>query len=321
VGFLRETSSSKADFERQFYAETQHLKDEAIKFLWQQSLKDWVEGRTIELLAHKKDRRGETENILTPGVGELQREVEQLEKSSEELRVPTGMGEFDTAAFADDYSNQKAALRLRIRADHTVLERVRTRCHEYASRMESQINAQKGNTEFLSDVQATVNNYFASRSPDTFNKLLKASQLATSKSQEDHALLLTAVRRALSAVSDYFYPPVDDEVACNDGQRRKMGPEQYLNRLEEYCTQLLDKSTADTLVKAELHHLVLFARRLNDIASKGVHAAVRPEEARQGLVGLYMFLANIITRIEIKTPNHQVELVGGPLRGSTNAHS
>ena len=33
----------------------------------------------------------------------------------------------------------------------------------------------------------------------------------------------------------------------------------------------------------------MFVRRLNDVASKGVHTDVSHEEAKQGLIGLYMF--------------------------------
>lgn len=43
---------------------------------------------------------------------------------------------------------------------------------------------------------------------------------------------------------------------------------------------------------------MVFARKLNDIASKGVHAEVTSGEAKQGLVGLYLFLSNIIEKME-----------------------
>jgi hypothetical protein len=47
-------------------------------------------------------------------------------------------------------------------------------------------------------------------------------------------------------------------------------------------------------------YLITFARKLNDIASKGVHAEATAVEAKQGLVGLYMFTSNLISRVEQK---------------------
>jgi hypothetical protein len=101
--------------------------------------------------------------------------------------------------------------------------------------------------------------------------------------------LLTEVRRALKAASDYFYPPVPGKVRCADGVERSLGDEQYLNRLQEFLAQKFAHSTAKELMAAELNHLNAFLRRLNDMASKGVHAPVSLAESKQGLVGLYFF--------------------------------
>jgi hypothetical protein len=48
--------------------------------------------------------------------------------------------------------------------------------------------------------------------------------------------------------------------------------------------------------------LVVFARRLNAMASKGVHAEVTLSEARQGFLGLYMFLYNLCQRLDAERP-------------------
>lgn len=154
-------------------------------------------------------------------------------------------------------------------------------------------------TSFISETQSQVNLYFSTRSEDTYRKLQKATHLLRSNNPEDHALLLTTVRRAINSVADFFYPPVSDEVRCSDGIIRKMGNEQYLNRLHEFCSTTFDASTSKELIRAELNYLMLFARKLNDIASKGVHAEVSVVEAKQGIVGLYLFLSNLINKLEI----------------------
>jgi hypothetical protein len=54
-------------------------------------------------------------------------------------------------------------------------------------------------------------------------------------------------------------------------------------------------------LKAELEALGKFLERLNDLASKGVHASVALTEAKQGLVGWYFFLFNLSQNLSHKT--------------------
>ena len=54
------------------------------------------------------------------------------------------------------------------------------------------------------------------------------------------------------------------------------------------------------LIKAELDYFMVFARKLHDIASKGVHAEVTVIEAKQGFVGLYLFLSNLIQKLQLE---------------------
>jgi hypothetical protein len=79
---------------------------------------------------------------------------------------------------------------------------------------------------------------------------------------------------------------------------RDLGSEQYLNRLHEFFVQQFGSNSSTSLLRSELEHLAVFLRRLNDMASKGVHAQVSALEARQGLVGVYMFLSNVIAKLD-----------------------
>jgi len=299
--FLREMYPVKREFLRVLYDDTSHLKKEAQKFLVEKSLEYWLDTHTLDYsLATNED--GEECNILTFGVGQIASELEQGELSIKDLKLPQGMGEFDTAAFTDRYMNKKEWLRLRIRAVHTVKDRIKTRCLNYAIRVERQLQAQSKSQDFLQQIQGEVNNYFKAYSEDVYTKLQKAAQLVDSNDSEDHSLLLTQVRRAIKASADFFYPPKAELVLCSDGKERSLGEEQYLNRLQEFLMTRFPESTSRDLIKAELEHLSTLARRLNDIASKGVHADVSPQEAKQGLLGLYMFLYNVVVKLQNKDP-------------------
>jgi hypothetical protein len=298
--FLREMYPNKKELVRVLYDDTSHLKEEAQKFLYEKSLEYWLDTHSLDF-SLATDDYGEDPNVLVIGAGEFDPELEQWERSIQDMAVPTGMGEFDTAAFTDRYNNQKAQIRLRIKAIQTVKERLRTRCLNYAIRIERQLEAQRKAQSFLEQAQNDVNNYFKAHSEDVYTKLQKAAQLVDSDNPEDLSLLLTQVRRAIKAAADFFYPPRDQVVKCSDGTERVLGDEQYLNRLQEFLANRLAKSSSRDLLRAELDHLAVFARRLNDIASKGVHATVSFSEAKQGLLGLYLFMYNLCSHLDEKS--------------------
>jgi hypothetical protein len=270
---------------------------EAKKYLWEKSAEYWLDTHTLDFSLGTDDK-GDELNVLSIAMSEIDSELEQWERSIADLQVPAGMGEYDTAAFADKYSRQKAEIRLRMKALQTIKQRIKTRCVNYAIGIERQLQAQSKSHSFLAEVHNEVNNYFKSRSDEVYTKLQKAVQLVDSTDPEDCSLLLTQVRRAMKACADFFYPPANRKVMCADGKERVLGDEQYLNRLYEFMGTKFAKSSSSDLLFSELDHLSVFARRLNDVASKGVHAAVSPKEAKQGLLGLYMFLYNVTSRLE-----------------------
>ncbi len=303
--FVRELYGTK-HFKRVFVEDMRNLKPEAVKYVDDKSFQIWLAERTLPFNLDEDDDYkdvNEQRNVLALGIGDIESAITQLQGYIQDLTVPAGMAAFDTAAFTDSYSRRKAVFRMHIKANELVRNLVKARCFNYAVTVEKQLQAQQKPEMFLLEVQREVNNYFNARCDDVYTKLQKAAELADSASSEDHALLLTAVRRAMKAAADYFYPPPDNPVVCSDGKERKLGDDQYLNRLEEFIATSLPAGTSRDILKAELSFLAAFARRLNDISSKGVHADVTGGEAKQGLAGLYMFLYNVISRLQAREPS------------------
>lgn len=296
VIFLRELYPDRHQLKVAFFDETQHLQKEAQDFLWKTTQDRWIEERSLGYSLTEDENK----KVLAMGVGELIHEIEQMEKSIDDLRLPPGMGEFDTAAFTDRHSELKGHMRLMIRSCHTILERIRTRCLNYATRIEHQLQTADRASDLMASVQNDVHNYYAERSQTAYEKLRKAASLIGSKEPEDHALLLTSIRRAVKAIADYHFPPHTNPVKCNDGVKRELGEEQYLNRLQEFCISQVSSSSSTKLLRAEMDYLSAFVRRLNDVASKGVHSEVTGREAKQGLLGLYLFASNLIAKLEQK---------------------
>ena len=302
--FLRELYPSNKAAMQAMHDDLQHLKPKSRKFLAEKSLNAWLDTHTLPFNMTPDEEgldEGEQHKVLAAAVGEIDTEIEQWERSIADLTLPSGMGEFDTAAFTDRYSEQKAACRLRIKGLHIVRERIKANCLNYAIRIERQLEAQQKSQGFLDQVQTEVNNYFRAHCEDASTKLLRATQLVNSSNSEDAALLLTEIRRAMKSVADFLYPPAIGKVRCVDGQERLLGDEQYLNRMHEFLAARLDRSSSSELLRAEFEYFAAHFRRLNDLASKGVHAEVTLSEAKLGLLNLYLFLHNVCSRLDIET--------------------
>ena len=291
--FLHELYPDREEFVRVLYDDFQELKPEAFKLAYETSFKRWMEAHKTDVPMGRNER-GEEKNMISRSIAEIEQEIETLKQEIGELVVPPGMGEFDTAAFTDQMASARSQRRLYLSAHRNVRNKIKARCLSYATQIEKQLAAQRVNQNAIFGLQSRVNNYFRSHAPEVYEKLIKATNLLNSNDNEDAALLLTSIRRAVSGAADHFYPPKTEMVLCSDGIERKLGPDQYLNRLTEFVSVIAPKGASKDLIKAELEVISAFSRRLNDLASKGVHASVTHDEAEQGLIGLYFFLANLI---------------------------
>jgi len=306
--FLRELYPNTREVARALFDDIAPLKKDGKKYIFDISLDRWLETHTVELGFdddHVDD--GEKRNVLRIAAGEIEAELAQCERSIDDLVVPEGMAPFDTAAFTDGNIREKGYIRLRIKAILQIKSRVKAKCLSYAIQMERQLDAQIKTQSFLEDIQNEVNNFFKSHSENVYNKLQKAAQLATSNDLEDASLLLTEVRRSLKEAADYLYPPVPGKIRCADGVERSMGNDEYRNRLREFIATNMNRSTAKDLLKSEFDYLTVFMDRLDAMASKGVHASVTLVDSKQGLVGLYLFLYNVCTRL---AKNSDADIVG-----------
>lgn len=107
------------------YDDTKHLDKEARHYLWDKSLEQWIETHSLEVDLGQ-DADGEEKNILSISILEIDPEFSEWQGAIDDLTVPAGMGEYDTAAFTDQYMRQKAQIRLRIKALQTIKQRVKT---------------------------------------------------------------------------------------------------------------------------------------------------------------------------------------------------
>ncbi|TGL21508.1 hypothetical protein EHQ42_05335 [Leptospira levettii] len=298
--FLRELILNEDEFSRILYDDIQHLKPEAQEFLYKKSKENWINTHQLDF-SFGKDERGNDLDILRITSSEIDNEIKQCELSIQDLEIPRGMHEFDIASFYDNSIKIKSKLRQKIKGLFQIKQNILSRCFNYLVKLEKQLYLQNKNQFFFVNVQNDVNNFFKIRHEDLYHKLIKSSELIDSSNTEDWALLLTLVRKSLQSAADYFFPAISKNYRCSDGVERDLTHDKYLNRLTEFILGNLSKSTSNDLLISELENLSKYVKKLNDISSKGVHSNVELHEAKQGFLGLYFFLYNLIQKTELNS--------------------
>ena len=137
-------------------------------------------------------------------------------------------------------------------------------------------------------VRAEVDSLLALLVPDAPQRLAAAFESVGSANPEHWAAAAATCRRLLVSAADQLRPP-GPEVAG-----RRMGPENYVNRLVDWITRREISSTMGQMISGELEHL---GRRLDaaaDAGNTGAHGEVSRYAASRYLTGTYLLLGDIL---------------------------
>ena len=138
-------------------------------------------------------------------------------------------------------------------------------------------------------IRDRVDNLLLDICPDAIERFMTAYERLAGGRAEDWSLALTSCRRIIKAVADVIYPPKDGKVAD-----RKVGDQQYINRIWAFLDKNMASSSDKNLAKAHIDYLGSFIEELNKKTSKGVHSAVNHEEAVRTVLYTYLTLGDIL---------------------------
>lgn len=151
----------------------------------------------------------------------------------------------------------------------------------------------------------SVDRFVASFAPQAAEQLVAANERLRDDTNEGRAAALMACRRFLVSIADAVFPPREAPIPDRGGRLRKVGPEEYKNRLLAFLEQGAS-TTAASLVTAEFDRLVASLEALNNLVCKGVHADVAEGEAHLAVIHTYTFVAEI-ARVSLEHSPRQSE--------------
>jgi len=149
--------------------------------------------------------------------------------------------------------------------------------------------------DIFESARNTVDTFVRSHCPKSAEKLVAINERMGDGTDESRSAALTSCRRLLMDVADSVFPATDEEWEDRKGQKRKVGTEQYKNRLLAYLSDLGESRSTYTLLESELEHLASRLDIIYEKTCKGVHIDVTQGEARLSVIHTYLFIGEVAT--------------------------
>ncbi|WP_415396003.1 hypothetical protein [Sulfurimonas sp. CS5] len=150
--------------------------------------------------------------------------------------------------------------------------------------------------EIFEGARNLVDTFIRSHCPKSAEKIVAINERMADGSEESRSAALTSCRRLLMDVADSVFPAREEEWKDRKGKNRKVGTEQYKNRILAYLADLGESKGTYILLESELEHLASRLDIIYEKTCKGVHIDVSLNEARLAVIHTYLFIGEIATQ-------------------------
>ena len=139
------------------------------------------------------------------------------------------------------------------------------------------------------DTKKLVDSKLVDICPDAIEKFTSAYECLRETNPERWAQAATTCRRILKDFADEIYPPKDDIV-----NGRKVGEEEYINRLWAFASENIKSDTNKELIQSELEYMGQRIDSIYDLTCKGTHTEISREEAERAIIRTYLLIGDLI---------------------------
>jgi hypothetical protein len=203
-----------------------------------------------------------------------------------ELSTPTGTAQ--NLAIENSRMHRRNGLLSQVGSSTSLIEKVVGAVHLYVSGVFHSLRFGAAAETAFEVVRREVDAGIQRLVPDALPMLSAAFERASSENPEDWASAAATCRRLLKKIADAVRPPGPDVGG------RKMGPENYVNRLVAWIEERIKSGTLRDHVVADLEYL---GRRLDAADAgghKGAHAEVQRFDAARFVAGTYLLVGDIL---------------------------
>jgi len=281
---LQPTGGSKTWSRTEAY---QLLKSEEIGDLdvdrWRWGIhEEWMKDRVPSKVPDALDHVFGNGELIAGSVESVIRHAELMERESAAAAAPMAKLQMD----------------LRRDFDLEIVERATHRVFAYLCTVERDLSYIGVNADIFERHRRRAESFLAKIAPQVLDQFTAAYRRAREDDAESKTHALTTCRRILESVADVVYPPRPEPVVDSGGKTRKVGAENYVNRLWMFASEAMSGSTQSKLLLAALGD---FGARIDAVysqANKGVHANVTQAEVDTCVMQTYLLAGEILRVFE-----------------------
>lgn len=141
----------------------------------------------------------------------------------------------------------------------------------------------------FTDTKKLVDSKLVEICPDATVKFTSAYERLRETNPESWAQAVTTCRRILKDFADAIYPSTHNTI-----NGRKLGDEQYINRLWAFASEKIESKSNKELTKSEVDYLGQRIDTLYDLTCRGTHAEISKDEAERVIIRTYLLIGDLI---------------------------
>ncbi|MGX5587125.1 AbiTii domain-containing protein [Bacillus thuringiensis] len=192
-------------------------------------------------------------------------------------------------------ANERNAIANIIRDNTEKIETVKSKLYEFVLNVNYELKFGDITEDIFTRKRKSVDTTLKDICPEAIQKFISVYENLKSDNDEDWANAVHTCRRIIKDVADSLYPPSNEPIQLPGGKTRKIGEDQYINRLIQYIDS---KSTSEKFSAIVGSHLKFIGERLDGVheaANKGTHAEVTLDEAERYIIYTYLVIGDILS--------------------------
>lgn len=268
-----------------------HFTKEEMNALHHRAVEQTIASRTLGII--DESGRPQNDKITSLSAPELEALL-TIHASIRPEALPANLLPRDAAALSEARRTASERRTFDFTEMTKVLVRLTQRTHAYLSRVEQQLFRGYLQADFVEHNRRFVEGRLAVICPEALEQLRSAHVRAAEDTPEARSHSLTSCRRALKSLADRLYPARKEPVRGTDGKERILDDSKFVNRLWQFIADSAANSTSGQLLQGEVEQLGATVERLNELASKGVHAEVTAFDVNACLASLYSLSGAVI---------------------------
>ena len=174
--------------------------------------------------------------------------------------------------------------------------------HNYATEVYLAIELGDVAQDIFEDAREKVDVFIRVNCPKAAEQLIAINERMQENLPESRSAALTSCRRLLMTVADSIFPPQSEDWKDSKGKMRKVGTEEYKNRLLAFADNRTGSNSSNSILASEIEHLSARLDAVYEKVSKGVHTEVSPDEARLAVIQTYLFIGEIARLTKESSP-------------------